>query len=365
MIICRSCGDSIHKIRFRNFSFTKEMLAHEISNQHVPLPPCYTVDSLPKHRILQTPAPGRVEETGGRPEVPREPPKPREVGNFRAAGKTEIQVPSPVSVREISDSLSTLTIVDDVDSSRLCADTSSPKIHRRTPALFIPPPPYSKSALKKKKMRLCPRSKGVRGLWGEKPSNRFSDLQDELLYGISSFLDPTSLGSICQASRRWNAIASSPRAWSSVDATEVLNGLSSFYSPLEAGERLDAFLTKRRPTKLTIRSIGIKLDPKQCLPPLQGVTDLHLADFARLTDTHLRVMLLGATTRVHRNSLRKLKIENCPLLTNAAVESVRRICPNIEYTAFEGCPLISNELNTRRKAILNAHSSLFSLFAPP
>jgi hypothetical protein len=215
------------------------------------------------------------------------------------------------------------------------------------------------SSSKGKKARAGPTKRRVRGLWNENRSCLFSDLHDDILLSIMSHL---SLDDLCVSSmvcRRWKHVTSLESAWKHVDATDLVRKTLPFHvrtCPDAAAEANSTALATRlqshSPEKLTIRSIEHYLTADIYLPSLQGLQELTLTGFADFTDTHVHVMLLSLAdinidlkTNVNfemkargkkENVLRKLAIEQCPLLTNASIRSIAYNCPNLEELSLRG-----------------------------
>ena len=227
----------------------------------------------------------------------------------------------------------------------------------------------------------------VRGLWNPKCSCCFSQLHDDLLLFILSHL---SMWDVCQASgvcRRWRHVTSLDQAWKTVDATDFVHhvfdhsvshmsraaaspppppppphtipGTTATAAPIRTSHLLASQLRRHcgSPTSsiLTIRSIEHRLDPSVFLPHCHTLLELTLTGYAALTDTHVHAMLLVPTSgggqsngaagdhnkclipssqQQHRrhghNNLRKLILDDCPLLTCASIHSIARTCSQLE-----------------------------------
>lgn len=249
------------------------------------------------------------------------------------------------------------------------------------------------SLSKGKKARAGPTKRRVRGLWNENPSCLFSDLHDDLLLFIMSHL---SLGDLCLSSmvcRHWKYVTSLESAWKDVDATDYVRRTHPFHmrkSPDAAAEAnstaLATHLQSHSPEKLTIRSIEHYLTADTYLPSLQGLQELTLTGFADFTDTHVHVMLLSLSKTdlkptanfemkargKKENVLRKLVLEQCPLLTNASIRSIAYNCPNLEELSLRGNHQMDDitplndmwKLEPSKMSLKQQSTSTTSLFAP-
>jgi hypothetical protein len=207
--------------------------------------------------------------------------------------------------------------------------------------------------------------------------NALDVLQDTTLEQVFSFLSMADVLKCTMVDRRCSYIAQRDTIWKRVDATDFCqqahatfckkhsNDSSSFSSSLahakatkSTSEALDQVLQKyvfasSVTTSLTIRSIGKHLSAEWFLPGSSSLQELTLSGFDDLTDTHVHVMLL--TQGYHHfhhhqggvmaaaacksnavNKLRKLVLEDCPLLTNASVRSIATRCTNLEELSLEG-----------------------------
>lgn len=218
--------------------------------------------------------------------------------------------------------------------------------------------------------------KGVRGLWNE--TDHFSLMHNELLLSILSYTTATEKCRLSMVSRRWNLVSNLEKAWAHVDATELVQDVARHFHQDSASvsATLSHELNKHSPEKLTIRGIGRLICPDQYLPSITGLRELTLGNFEGLTDTHVHVMLLGVADGQARskntNCLRKLALEDCPLLTSTVVQSIAKHCPNLEELSLQGCEEISDltPLRIRWKRVdipapKVADTPLGGLFAPP
>jgi hypothetical protein len=210
---------------------------------------------------------------------------------------------------------------------------------------------------KGKKAKVGQTKRRVRGLWNDNHACLFSDLHDDILLSIMSHLSLDALSVSSMVCRRWKHVTSLASAWKHVDATALIRKTHPFHvrhSPDAAAEAnsmaLAARLQSHAPEKLTIRSIEHYLTADTYLPSLQGLQELTLTGFANLTDTHVHVMFLSLADidlnanmnfemkarGKKENVLRKLAIEQCPLLTNASIRSIAHNCPNLEELSLRG-----------------------------
>jgi hypothetical protein len=245
--------------------------------------------------------------------------------------------------------------------------SSTPLSSTSSSSCYVVSPPSKplKSSLrigssKGKKARAGPTKRRVRGLWNEKGSScPFSDLHDDILLSIMSHLRLDDLSISSMVCRRWKHVTSQESAWKHVDATDLIRKTHLFHlreSPDAAAEANSTALAERlqshSPERLTIRSIEHYLTADTYLPSLQGLKELTLTGFADFTDTHVHVMLLSlaktdlsANTNVNfemkargkkENVLRKLALDQCPLLTNASIRSIAYNCPHLEELSLRG-----------------------------
>jgi hypothetical protein len=287
-------------------------------------------------------------------------------------------------------------------SSTPLGSTSSSLYHA-----VSPPSKPLKSSLRTsssngKQARAGPSKRRVRGLWNEKGSLcPFSDLHDDILLSIMSHLRLDDLCASSMVCRRWKHVSSQESAWKHVDATAFVRKTHPFHvreSPDAAAaaeansHALAARLQSHSPETLTIRSIEHYLTADTYLPSLQGLQELTLTGFADLTDTHVHVMLLylakadlNVNTNVNfemkargkkKNVLRKLALEQCPLLTNASIRSIAHNCPHLEELSLRGnhqmddvTPLkdmwmLKHKSLSTKPILKHPPTSMTSLFAP-
>lgn len=222
-----------------------------------------------------------------------------------------------------------------------------------------PTKPGLKSALKKNSQVNRSKNNGssrrrVRGLWGETPSNEFSKFREAILKQILSYLSMDDICNLSATSRRWWTLVNHPSCWKNVDATDFVirtyRTVSNFVEDpaSRTGAALKHRLRNRTPDKLTIRSIHNRLDPDTYLPSTASLRELTLSEFTNLTDTHVHVMLLSSAvvaSQVRMKSsiaIRKLCLENCPLLTNGALRSIASQCTLLEELSISGCQRVSD-----------------------
>jgi hypothetical protein len=228
-----------------------------------------------------------------------------------------------------------------------------------------------------------PRSeRRVRGLWtNESPSNAqatnlFARLHEDTMIRIFSnlnLLDAHQSATVCQRWRHVLASAEHKRSIRHVDATEFLHhahdacvsscnsaaaasaSASAVTTTTTTGQVLEREITLYRPDRLTIRNIGHRLSSEFCIPNVHRLVELTLTDYADLTDLTLHAMLLltsattpsnepnilmhehGCVQRASGTSLQTLRLEHCPLLTDAAVRSIALTCPNLHVLSLRGC----------------------------
>lgn len=210
------------------------------------------------------------------------------------------------------------------------------------------------SVLKKKSRRI----KGVtrrrvRGLWGSHEEDPFAQLHDDILQNTLSFLSLADVCIISMVSHRWKYLATKESTFQTVDATEFVDRAFSNFSTKsppekaarETAQALSDVLNKHTPRALTIRNIGCKLCPDTYLPSLKGLQHLTLHSFADLTDTHIHVWLLSSTSgqgRARDIHLRSLELEYCPRLSNTALKTLARHCPNLQALSLAGNVRVDN-----------------------
>ncbi|KAL7579863.1 hypothetical protein ACA910_004874 [Epithemia clementina (nom. ined.)] len=230
----------------------------------------------------------------------------------------------------------------------------------------------------------------VQWQWNESSLDSFSNLSDPTLQRILSFLTMKDIVALSYVSSRWRFLALQPACWENVDATDFVQA-THFHvddSTSNAAKRTADILASRlrsyAPKKLTIRSIGNRIQPDSYLPSISGLGELALSEFNELSDTHVHVMLLSSSALVAQarskisNSLRKLILEDCPLVTNSTVRSIGSLCRELEYLSLSGCHGVSDvmplrdmfrsiEIETTNvlKKINLPPASLHSMFLPP
>ena len=218
----------------------------------------------------------------------------------------------------------------------------------------------------------------VKGLWNDDDRASISvasSLHDNIWLSIMEYLAMDDLCRVAGVCRRWRYMSSMDQLWKRVDATDfvhqtfqlAMGSKKSAKDIVQAQETtsqaLRSKLEKFTPESLTIRSIDHCLGPDSYLPSIKGLQELTLSGFANLTDIHVHVILLshsailnanpgsnnmlGRGTKPHAkarikvfdspgNSIRKLCLEDCPLLTNATVRSIAATCPNLQELSVRG-----------------------------
>ena len=203
----------------------------------------------------------------------------------------------------------------------------------------------------------------IRGLWGDADDQvcLFSQLHDEtLLHNILTFL---SMKDLCQASmvcQRWNHLARHKDAWKRIDATDFVQTAYDYYSSSSSNTNnsatkatslvLAARMEQYSPNVISIHSIEHRLSAGNFVSSSPSLQELTLTHFYELTDTHIHALLLsssfqggqGAARSNRTCSLRKLVLEVCPLLTDATVQSVSTLCPELEELSLQGNPKIQD-----------------------
>lgn len=230
----------------------------------------------------------------------------------------------------------------------------------------------------------------VRGLWNNGPANGFADLNDDLIGSIFGHFSSAGLVKVAMVCRRFQYIAGLDAHWKHVDATEYVERAFEHFGKLasdtaaeQTSSALTAHLASHAPETLRIANIKHRLTAHSFLPSLKGLQELHLSAFADLTDTHVHVMLLsyavghahGQAKAKSSNSLRKLSLEQCPLLTNATLRSISLTCSVLEELSVRGCRKMTSieALKDCWKATkrapklpsVSSMNSLASFFAPP
>lgn len=207
------------------------------------------------------------------------------------------------------------------------------------------------------------------------------------MLNMFSFLNMKDTITASQVCQRWKHCTESATLWENVEATEFVQ--VTFQQQLvdcrnstkddakqATSQALLHYLKPHLSTmkSLAIRSIGHALDASTFLPTLtSSLRELTLTGYANLSDTHVHVMFLSCKG----NALQKLILDECPLLTNATVESLARHCASLKELSVKGCPNITSNLNDallmqqqcrknmRRQVSRKTITSLQSLFAPP
>ena len=202
----------------------------------------------------------------------------------------------------------------------------------------------------------------IRGLWNDDTNCHFSELHDETMLKIMSYLNMKDLCITSMVCQRWKHLSLHQNSWKRIDATEFVVQAHRYYSVKEglpqakAAKMTSLALVKRTerytPFSLSIHSIGKCLSADNFLSSLPGLQELSLTSFSELTDTHIHVLLLSssclkngvhAANRSKRSCvLRKLVLEYCPRLTDATVQSIGRLCPDLEELSLFGCPHIKD-----------------------
>ncbi|CAB9502045.1 LRR [Seminavis robusta] len=249
----------------------------------------------------------------------------------------------------------------------------------------------------KKKGRHQRTKRRIRGIWGGDDSTLFSQLHDETILLI---MKNFSMKDLCVASmvcQRWKHLALHQDSWKRIDATEFVQAAHDYYAkmdcntdnsdgkidpPKSTSKALAAHVEKFTPLSLSIHSIHNRLSPDNFLSSLPSLQELTLTAFAELTDTHVHVLLLSCVSKRSCN-LRKLALEQCPRLTNATVQSIGKLCSELEELSLAGNSNITDlaplsdlwVLTTKpsppvaaapkRVAASPAAASMFSLFSPP
>lgn len=253
--------------------------------------------------------------------------------------------------------------------------------------------PVLKSALRSgsKGKRIANTKRRVRGLWNEHCGCLFSALHDDALVFILSHLSVTELCRASMVCRRWRHItARVEQSWVRVDVTDFVHdvfrhfeiqGAAAERAQEEASLALSNKLQKHSLEALTIRSIEHRLALDSFLPKLKDLQELTLTGFADLSDIHVHAMLLSnhvadVQARSRKgNMLRKLCLEQCPLLTNATVRSIALTCPNLQSLSLRGNRQIDSvqalqecwkvEVLPLKIPTVQSTSSIQSLFSPP
>jgi hypothetical protein len=235
-----------------------------------------------------------------------------------------------------------------------------------------------------------PRSeRRVRGLWtNESPSNApaasanlFSRLHGDTMVHIFSHLNVLEAHQSATACQRWRHVLASAEHKTSirhVDATEFLhhvhdacgspcNSAASTAATTTTSQVLERLISQYRPDRLTIRDIGHRLSSEFCIiPNVHRLVELTLTHYDALTDLTLHAMLLltsatppsstdpdlwmhvhGRVQRTSGTSLQTLRLESCPLLTDAAVRSIALTCPNLHVLSLRGCRSIGSVVPLR------------------
>ena len=182
--------------------------------------------------------------------------------------------------------------------------------------------------------------------------NSFEGLQDDTLELILSFLSMGDWLKCAMVDRRWNYMTQRDSLWKLVDASDFCReahehfakNLDTHTATRLTSEALDKAVKRYTSvvSSLSIRSIGSSLSAEWFLPTASSLHELTLSGFEDLTDTHIHVMLLAggdhglARRSMAGNPLRKLVLEDCPLLTSASLRSIAAICPNLEELSLKG-----------------------------
>ena len=223
----------------------------------------------------------------------------------------------------------------------------------------------------------------VQWRWNEASADSFSKLCDSTLHVVISFLSMNDIVTLSAVSSRWRFLALQPECWKNVDATDFVR---STYLRVGSAEKAGVMLSKRlkpfSPDKLIIRAIGQCLKPES-IPSINGLSELALTEFHQLSDTHVHVLLLSSSVLIAQmrskisNSLRKLVLEDCHLITNASVRSIGSQCRQLEHLSLRGCARVDNILPLRdmfhiqqvyadsSSTHFGTRPSLQSMFVPP
>ena len=215
-----------------------------------------------------------------------------------------------------------------------------------------------------------PSRRRVRGLWNPACSCLFSNLHDDALLLSMSYLSMKDLLNASMVCRRWKHCALHESSWKVVDATDfVQEATHDFHATTQCdaikatSQSLSKHLEHHKVQSLTVRSIEHRLNPNIFLPSLTSMVQLTLTGYANLTDTHVQVMFVSSKV----NILRKLALEQCPLLTNATVQSISLHCTNLRELSLGGNTSITELVSLQNRLdTLKASKTtcLQSLFAP-
>lgn len=219
----------------------------------------------------------------------------------------------------------------------------------------------------------------VRGLWNPSCCCLFSHLHNGIIVNVLSFLNMKDLVTCFQVCRRWNHVAASPALWQRVDATEFVQATfeqhcknKSTDARAATSQTLSSYLQQYATNikSLTICSIQTFLDANSFLPTItSSLQELTLTGYANLTDTHVRVMFLSTK----HNNIHTLVLKDCPLLTNATIESISRHAKHVQTLSLQKCRNITSihalqdvwDVATLTDSTnTTATTSLQSLFAP-
>ena len=219
----------------------------------------------------------------------------------------------------------------------------------------------------------------VRGLWNPSCCCLFSHLHNGTIVNVLSFLNMKDLVTCFRVCRRWNHVAASPALWQRVDATEFVQATfqqhcknKSTDARVATSQTLLSYLQHYATNikSLTICSIQTFLDANSFLPTItSSLQELTLTGYANLTDTHVKVMFLSTK----HNNIHTLVLKDCPLLTNATIESISRHAKHVQTLSLQKCRNITSihalqdvwDVATLTDSTnTTAMTSLQSLFAP-
>jgi hypothetical protein len=191
------------------------------------------------------------------------------------------------------------------------------------------------------------------------------------IFSNLNLLEAHRSAKVCQ---RWRHVLASNECRSSirhVDATEFLHHVhdacvsscnSTATASTTTSQVLEREISQYRPDRLTIRDIGWRLSSEFCVPNVHRLVELTLTHYDNLTDLTLHAMLLltsatslssstdpdvwmhehGRVQRTSGTSLQTLRLESCPLLSDAAVRSIALTCPNLRVLSLRGCRSIGS-----------------------
>lgn len=218
----------------------------------------------------------------------------------------------------------------------------------------------------------------VRGLWGD--DSQFSQLHDETLMSVMRFFSMKDLCIVSMVCQRWKNIALHPDFWKRIEASDFVEAAYDHYSSSETASgrpsaskstslELADRLERHSPQSLVIHSIQHRLSADNFSSSLPSLQELTLTSFDELTDTHVHVLLLSSSCKnVQARSkrsciLKRLVLEHCPHLTDTAVQSIGKMCLELEELSLKGCRNITDPKPL--KELWNLVKKPVTLSAPP